>query len=164
MEPHDVEEHDLPGIGRRFDLRDADGRFVSVIVHLGGRRDVYVEGRKAPEDDREMVLSFDDDQARRLSAILGGAYFKAAVVSEIEAVIGGLLIDWVTLRGSSPGVGRTIAELEIRRRTRITIGAILRDDEPIIAPEPDEELRAGERLVVVGRAEDQPGFARQIVG
>jgi hypothetical protein len=29
MEPHDVEEHDLPGIGRRFDLRDAEGRMAT---------------------------------------------------------------------------------------------------------------------------------------
>ena len=73
-------------------------------------------------------------------------------------MVGGLLIDWVTLDRDSPGVGRTIAELEVRRRTRMTVAAILRDDVPIVAPEPTEVLRAGDRLVVIGRPEDLPGF------
>lgn len=160
---NDVEEHDLPGIGRRYDLQDAEGRAVSVIVHHTGRRDVYAqEGEHA--DEQEMLLSFNDDQARRLGAILGGAYFKPAVVSEIEAVVGGLVIDWVTLRPDSPAVGRTIADLEIRQRTRITVVAILRGDQPLIAPEPNEEFRAGDRLVAVGRPEDLAGFVRHVVG
>lgn len=164
MNPNDVEERDLPGIGRRFDLQDAEGRAVSVIVHHGGRRDLYTQTGRRRDDDMEMVLSFEDDQARRLSAILGGAYFKPAVVSEIEAVVGGLLIDWVTLRADSPAVGHSIADLEIRRRTRMTVVAVLRQDETIIAPDPDEELRESDRLVVVGRAEDHADFLRQIVG
>jgi TrkA domain protein len=163
MKPNDVEEHELPGIGRRYDLRDAEGAAVSVIVHHTGRRDIYTQARRDP-DEQDMVASFNDDQARKLGAILGGAYFKPAVVTEIEAVVGGLVIDWVTLRGDSPAVGQTIADLEIRRRTRITVMAVLRDDEhPLIAPEPTEELRADDRLVVVGRPEDMAGFVRQLV-
>lgn len=161
--PDDVEENDLPGIGRRYGLRDAEGRAISVIVHHTGRRDIYAQ-EEPGADEQEMLLSFTDDQARRLGAILGGAYFKPAVVSEIEAVVGGLLIDWVTLRQDSQAVGHTIAELEIRRRTRITVVAILRGGEPLIAPEPNEVLRAEDRLVVVGRPEDFAGFVRQVVG
>lgn len=164
MRPNDVEEQELPGIGRRYDLQDAEGHAVAVIVHHTGRRDIYTQSERDP-DEQEMVASFNDDQARRLGAILGGAYFKPAVVTEIEAVVGGLVIDWVTLGSDSPAVGRTIADLAIRRRTRITVVAVLRDDEqPLIAPEPTEELKAGDRLVVVGRPEDLGGFVRQIVG
>jgi TrkA domain protein len=164
VKPNDVEEYDLPGIGRRYELRDAEGAAVSVIVHTTGRRDLYAQRGRDPED-QEMVLSFNDDQARRLGAILGGAYFKPAIMSEVEAMVGGLMIDWVTLGGSAPGIGHTIAELEIRQRTRITVVAILRDGEPpLITPEPTEELKGGDRLVVVGRPEDLAGFVRQIVG
>jgi len=85
-------------------------------------------------------------------------------VEEIEAVIGGLLIDWVTLEPESRAAGRTIAELEIRSRTRMTVAAILRDRVPIVAPEPTETLRPGDRLVVIGRQGDLPGFRRHVVG
>lgn len=158
----EVTEHDLPGIGRRYDLGSVEGTGVCVVLHHSGRRDLYV---LSEDDDRDaQVLSFSDAQARTLGAILAGAYFKPAVAEEIEAVIGELLIDWVTVTATSPAAGRSIAEMEIRRQTRMTVAAILRDHQPIVAPEPGEVLQAGDQLVVVGRQEDLPGFVRHVVG
>jgi TrkA domain protein len=156
-----VTELTLPGIGQRYDLRAAEGGSVTVVIHHSGRRDLYILD---DTDEPRAVVALTDYQARSLGAILGGAYFKPAVVEEIEAVIGGLLIDWVTLDADSPGAGKTIAELEIRSRTRMTVVAILRDQAALIAPEPTEELQAGDRLVVIGRQEDLPGFQRHVVG
>ena len=156
----DVTEQALPGIGQRYDLRAAEGGSVTVVIHHSGRRDIYVlDGGDEPQ--AAVVLS--DSQARTLGAILGGAYFKPAVVEEIEAVIGGLLIDWVTLDANSPGAGKTIAELQVRSETKMTIAAILREHVPLVAPEPSETLLAGDRLVVIGRQEDLPGFRRHVV-
>jgi K+/H+ antiporter YhaU regulatory subunit KhtT len=45
----------------------------------------------------------------------------------------------------------------------MTIAAILRDHEPIVAPEPAEVLLPGDRLVVIGRPDDLPGFRRHVV-
>ena len=73
------------------------------------------------------MLTLSDAQARTIGAVLAGAYYTPAVVEEVEAVLGRLQIDWFTLRDDSPGAGKTIAELEIRRRTRMTVAAILRD-------------------------------------
>lgn len=156
-----VVEQSLPGIGHRYELRSVDGGRVVVVVHHSGRRDLYAFA--AGGDDPEAVVTFTDAQARTLGAILGGAYFKPAIVEEIEAVIGGLLIDWVTLEPGAHGVGRTIGELEIRRRTGITVAAILRDSSPLIAPEPSERLEVGDQLVVIGRQEDLPRFRRHVV-
>jgi TrkA domain protein len=78
-------------------------------------------------------------------------------------VIGGLLIDWVTLDENSPGAGKTIAELQVRSETKMTIAAILRGHVPLVAPEPTEQLAAGDRLIVVGRQEDLAGFRRHVV-
>ncbi len=132
-----------------------------VVIHHSGRRDVYLV---TEADEPKASVALSDAQARTLGAILSGAYFKPAVVEEIEAVIGGLLIDWVTLEENSPGAGKTIAELQIRTRTRMTVAAIVRDQVPIVAPEPTERLLAGDRLVVIGRQEDLPGFQRHVVG
>lgn len=156
----DITERALPGIGERFDLRTADGDDVCVVIHHSGRRDVYVVD---DDGDTRAAVTLSDSQARNLGAILAGAYFKPAVVAEIESVIDGLLIEWATLDADSPGVGRTIAELGVRSQTRMTIAAILRDHVPIVAPEPDEALRDGDRLVVIGRPEDLPAFRRHVV-
>ena len=72
-------------------------------------------------------MELTDQPARKLGAILGGAFFKPAVVEELEAVFGNLLIDWVTLGPASPGAGKTIGELQIRRRTGVTVVAIVRE-------------------------------------
>lgn len=156
-----VVDQALPGIGRRYELRAVDGSRVVVVIHHSGRRDVYV--LTATGDEPQAVVTLTDTQARTLGAVLGGAYFKPAVVEEIEAVIGGLLIDWITLEADARGVGATIGELEIRQRTAITVVAILRDGTPLIAPAPTERLSAGDQLVVIGRQEDLPRFLRHVV-
>ena len=156
----DVTEQALPGIGQRYDVRAAEGGSITVVIHHSGRRDIYVlDGG----DEPQASVALTDSQARTLGAILGGAYFKPAVIEEIEAVIGGLLIDWVTLDENSPGAGKTIAELQVRSETKMTIAAILRGHVPLVAPEPTEQLAAGDRLIVVGRQEDLPGFRRHVV-
>jgi TrkA domain protein len=158
----DVSEQNMPGIGRSYTVPGIEGSRVVVVVHNSGRRDLYAYTSARASDPT--VVSFSDDQARRLGAVLGGAYFKPTVVSEVEAVIGSLLIDWVALRDDSPGADRSIAELEIRRRTQMTVVAIMRGDETLPAPDPDAVLRAGDRLVVVGRQEDLPAFLDHVVG
>ena len=159
---NEIEEQELPGIGRRYRLAGRDGGSAVVVIHHSGRRDLYV---MAPEADTpQATLTLTDRQARTLGAVLSGAYFTPAVVEEMEAVIGDILIDWMTLRPDSPGADRSIAELEIRRRTRMTVAAVARDAGTIIAPEPTEVLRAGARLVVVGRREDLAGFTQHVIG
>jgi TrkA domain protein len=102
-----VMDEALPGIGHRYELRSVDGARIVVVVHHSGRRDVY---------------TFTDGEGP-----------QSAVVEEIEAVICGLLIDWITLEPDARGVGRTIDELGIRKSTGITVVAMLRDHTPLIS-------------------------------
>jgi TrkA domain protein len=155
-----VEEDELPGIGRRYTFGLDDHQQVCVVIHHTGRRDVYLT---SDPDEDPRVVSLEDDEARRLGAVIAGSYFTPAAVKRVEAAIGGLLIDWVTVREGSSVAGRSIADAEIRNRSRITIAAIVRGDESIIAPEPDEVVQAGDQLVVMGRSEDLPGFLEQFI-
>jgi TrkA domain protein len=84
-------------------------------------------------------------------------------VEELEAVFASLLIDWVTLQDASPGAGKTIAELQIRRRSGVTIVAIVRGDQAITVPGPSEILRAGDRLIIIGRHQDSGRFHQLVV-
>jgi TrkA domain protein len=158
----EMHEQELPGIGRRYDQATEDGQ-VSVVIHHSGRRDLYVTetgGRtRVPT-----VVTLTDDEARRLGAVLAGAYFQPSIAQRIDAVVGGLVIDWVTVRTDSPSADRSIADLEVRRNTRMTIVAILRGEEVIVVPEPTEVLRPLDKLVVIGRPDDLPGFIRHVAG
>lgn len=156
-----VVDQTLPGIGHSYELRAVDGGRIVVVIHHSGRRDIYAFAPGG--DEPQAAVALTDSQARTLGAILGGAYFKPAIAEEIEAVIGGLLIDWITLESEARGAGSTIAELEIRHRTGMTVAAILRDHVPLIAPAPTETLLAGDQLVVIGRREDLSRFRHHVV-
>jgi TrkA domain protein len=158
--PGQIDEDELPGIGRRYTFGLDEDQSVCVVIHHTGRRDVYVT--TDPDEDAR-VVSLEDDEARRLGAVIAGSYFTPAAVKRVEAAIGGLLIDWVTVREGSSLAGATIAEAGVRRESRITIAAIVRGEESIIAPEPDEVVQVGDQLVVMGRSEDLPGFLDQFI-
>lgn len=151
-----ISEQDLPGIGRRYEIIAARGQRVALIIHHSGRRDLYVMDRH--REDPTCVVELTDDQARRIGAILGGAFFKPAVVEEIERVVGEFVVDWVALSEDAAAVGRSIADLQVRRRSGMTVIAVVRGKTSITGPDPSEVLAAGDRLVVVGRREDLPKF------
>src|SRR3712207_9569062 len=107
---------DLPGIGRGYQMVGTNGGRITVVIHHSGRRVVY--GRNAGADQASAV-ELSDHQARKLGAILGGAYFKPAVVEEVGAVFVHLPIDLVAPQPHSPGVVTSLAELEIPCPTRV---------------------------------------------
>ena len=157
-----VHEQDLPGIGRRFELLAAKGDHLDVVIHHSGRRDIYLRGRD--EEEGHIVATLTDDQARRLGAVLSGVYYKPAVVEEIEALIGEFVVDWVTLTDESNAIGKTIADLRVRQRTGMSVIAIVRTGATIKAPDPNEVLRSGDRLVVVGPQKNLDGFLTFMLG
>ena len=140
-----MDEQPRPGVGYRYDLH-AEGGPVSVVVHHSGRRDVYVHTGRPGEPP--VVVTLDEDQARRLGSVLAGP--------------SGLVIESVTLGLRSPSAGRSIADLAVRRRTGMSIVAIVRGDETRLAPGPDEVLFGGDRLIVVGRPEHLDALVAEI--
>ena len=68
---------DLPGIGRSYQMTGSNGGRITVVIHHSGRRVVY--GLNA-DSDQASAVELSDHQARKLGAILGGAFFKPAVV------------------------------------------------------------------------------------
>jgi TrkA domain protein len=62
------------------------------------------------------------------------------------------VIDWLPVREDSAYAGRTIGDARIRTRTGVSVVAIVRGDEAVPAPGPDERLDNGDYLVVVGTA------------
>jgi TrkA domain protein len=160
---HHLAERDLPGIGKAYSLDTLDGARLLAVVHQNSRRDIYVTPEGAEDPVASVALS--DEQAREFGAALAGAFYKPDALEQVESVVGGLLIDWVTLRDDSPGAGRTIAELGIRQNTRMSVVAVVRPGaEPLIAPEPEERLEPGDRVVVIGRPDDLSDLVQLVVG
>jgi TrkA domain protein len=106
------------------------------------------------------VITLDDDEARQLGVLLGGAYQRPKIVEDLEMALGELSIEWVKVPDSSPLMGKTLAEAALRAKTGITIIAILREPEPVSGAQPNDVIQQGDTLVTVGRAGQYPAFHR----
>lgn len=145
-----VSVEDLPGIGRRYDVLGRDGGRLSVVIHRrSGEREVFAYG---PDEEKApaWTIRLSDEQARHLGSILGGAYFKTAPVEELEAILGDHTIDWLTVPAGSPFAGRPIGEMAVRRRTGVTVMAIVREHKVLTGPMSEDVVKPGDRLVVAG--------------
>jgi CPA2 family monovalent cation:H+ antiporter-2 len=59
-------------------------------------------------------------------------------------------LETVVIKAESPAAGKLIRELQLRTRTGASIVAIERNGASLINPGPDEELQAGDRVLVLG--------------
>src|SRR5215213_3223746 len=145
----DIRETRLPGIGMKYTLPLDAGARLTVILHNDGQREIYWF-RRGDEDPRA-VITLDDDEARQLGAILGGAYERPKIVEDLEMALGELTIEWIPVPDDSPAIGHTLAECGFRARTGITVIAILREPEPVTGAQPNDVIQRGDTLVTVGK-------------
>jgi K+:H+ antiporter subunit KhtT len=155
----ELRETRLPGVGVKYGFRPGHGGRISVILHNDGLREVYFF-RRADDEDPAAVISLEDEEARQLGAILGGAYERPKIVEDLEMALGELAIEWVPVPEGSPVIGKTLAECAFRAKTGITIIAILREPEPVTGAQPDDVIQAGDTLVTVGKLGQYPAFRR----
>lgn len=146
----EVRETRLPGVGTKFTIRTHDDERVCAVVHLDGLREVYIGG---DDDEEPAVVTLNDDEARQLGAILSGVVYRPQLVQDLELALKDLVMEWIELPAASPIVGLTVATCRIRSTTGATIVAILREKGSLATPHPDEVLRAGDTLVIIGRPE-----------
>jgi len=155
-----VKEHDLPGVGKKFACTTNEGDRLTLIIHNTGHRELYFFERG--EDFPTQALRLEDAEARKLGALMGGAYFQPAVAESMEMVLGQLSVDWLPLQAGSPLADRTLADTRMRERTGASIIAIIRGGEAHPNPQPDETIRAGDTLMVIG-SRDQVRLASEAV-
>ena len=144
----DIREHDLPGVGKKFAVTTNDGDRMTIIIHNSGHREIYHFERG--EDYPAHAVRMEDAEARKLGAILGGAYFQPVVAESMEMVFQQLAVEWLKVGAGSPLAGQSLAEAAVRERTGASVIAILREGNALPNPQPDERFAAGDTLVVVG--------------
>ena len=144
----EIREVKLPGVGVRYEFETAERKRIGVIAHRTGLREIYVS-RSGDPDEFKRVLELSPDDARTLAELLG-ATRVAQQLLELQQRIEGLVIDWLPVRQDSFYAGRTIGDARVRTRTGVSVVAIVRGEEAIPAPGPDQRLDTGDYLVVVG--------------
>jgi TrkA domain protein len=146
----DIHEVKLPGVGVRYEFQTSEGKHVGVVSHRSGLREIYLSRSDDPDEFRR-VMGLAPDDARTLAELLG-ATRVAEQLAELQQRIEGLVIDWLPVREDSVYAGRTIGDARIRTRTGVSVVAIVRGEEAVPAPGPQDVLESGDYLVVVGTA------------
>lgn len=148
----DVEETKLPGVGVRHDFATSSGQRVGVILHRAGDRELLIYDVDDPDACREAIRLTEAD-AQTLGELLGLATVKERVGQALRQSIEGLAIDWVTVRASSAYAGQTIGATQLRRRTGVTVVAVIRGDQTYPSPDPEFALQPHDTAVVIGTGE-----------
>ncbi len=138
----EVKGIELPGVGVRYEFVTEEGKRVGVVSHRSGRREIYLADRDDP-DRFQRVLGMNEKDARTLAEVLGASRV-AEELAELHQKIEGLAIDWLPVREDTPFAHRKISDARIRTRTGVSVVAIIRGDQAIPAPGPEDEVKPGD--------------------
>lgn len=70
---HGVHVTELFGIGTKYEFAGSGQHRLAVVVHKDGTRELYAfESGKQPS----AVIRLDEDEARRVAAVLSGTFFS----------------------------------------------------------------------------------------
>ena len=146
-----LREATLPGIGKKYVMPLRDGGNLAIIVRPDGERQLY---HFLDQEDRPCdVVKVDGEEAQQIANLLGRPLVAAPDLEDLDLVLGALEIEWITLEASSPLVGRTLGDSQMRRKTGASVVAIMRDGSAIANPSIDTEFLAGDTLLLIGSHE-----------
>lgn len=151
-----IRETSLPGVGKKFAFTLHTGDELVIVVHLTGERDLFLFRPNEEEPCIEITLS--DAEARELAMILSGVVYEPTPLQQAELALRGLVIEWLTITEDSLMASHTITELQIRKRTGVSVIAIRRGEQIIPNPDPTERMEVGDLLLLVGTGEQMRRF------
>jgi len=144
-----VRESDLIGIGKKYQIETEAGDHMVVVIHDDGRRELYRYDQE--ECESKCVMTLSDEESRQVAGIIGGLSYKPKALETIEVALDDLSIEWIKVSKDSPSLGKSIGELEVRKRTGASIIAAIKEGDSIINPGPDYIMHADTTMVVAGK-------------
>lgn len=155
-----IHETLLPGVGLRYEFTNADDDRIAVIANRKGEFEVFVATSADPDRARR-AFRLTDAEADGLAQILGAPRMVESF-ADLSREVPGLEAGQVEVRPGSRYAGRPLGDTRARTRTGASVVAIVRRDGVVASPGPDEPLRAGDVLVVIGTA-DGIGGVRHLI-
>lgn len=148
----EVRETKLPGVGLRYEFENRDGERIAVIARRGGEFEVFVCALPGDPDSARRVFRLTDQEADAMAQILGAPRMVEGY-ADLTKEVPGLSAGQVMVNGGSRYDGRPLGDTRARTRTGASIVAIVRGDQVLASPGPEEILQARDVLVVIGTDE-----------
>lgn len=145
-----IREIDLPGIGKKFQLTTQSGDKVVVVVHDDGRREIYHFYYDNPDESISMI-TLNDNEARNIAGILGGMVYQPKALECMEVALNDMVIEWCKVEPHYKSIDKSIGQLEVRKKTGVTIMALIeKNNTKVINPGPENLIHAGTTIVLMG--------------
>lgn len=108
------------------------------------------------------IIKYEDSVRHDLYAPLYKHHGEYKEISDLSKAVNLLDLNWVSLESSSPVIGKSIKELDIRKKTGVFIISILNAKDIKINPDSDYRFNIGDRLAVMGNKEEFDTFQKLI--
>ena len=141
----------LPGVGVRYEFTTSKGSHLGVIAYRDGKVDLVAYDADDPDSCHEMA-QLTRAEAEAIAELLGAPRITERL-ADLSREVPGLVATQIDLPDTSPYNGGTLGDTKCRTRTGCSIVAIVRGDQVVSAPGPQEPLRAADVLVVTGTEE-----------
>ncbi len=159
-----IRESDLPNIGRKFEVEVQEGNKLVIVVHDDGRRELYHFYHNDPENCVSMI-TLDDNEARYVAAIIGGLAYKPKALETVDMTLGDLVIEWYKIKAGSKCIGKSIGEMQVRKKTGASIIAVMeKGQNKHINPGVDYVFSAESTIVVIGERKHIKEFKNYLFG
>jgi TrkA domain protein len=157
----DVKETLLPGVGLRYEFNNADGDRLSVIAHRKGDFEVFLCTTPADPDKARKLFRLSEREADALAQILGAPRMVESY-ADLTKEVPGLSAGQVPVPPTSRYASRPLGDTKARTLTGASIVAIVRGDQVMASPGPDEVIEPHDVLVVIG-TDDGIAGVRQLI-
>lgn len=138
----------LPGVGIRYELEIRSGQRLGIVVQRQGAVELAVYDQRDPDKARG-VFYLDQDEVEAVADILGAPRMTQRF-ADLSREVPGLRSGRLAVRSGSPYDGRPLGDTRARTLTGCSIVAVVRDADVVTSPDPQEVLRGGDVLVVIG--------------
>ncbi len=156
----DVVEVLLPGVGIRYEFTTAEGRRVGVVSYRDGRFELVGYDADDPDSCRPLLM-LSRDEADTVAELLGAPRLIERF-ADLTREVPGLLSARVEVAHGGRFDGAPLGDTRARTMTGASVVAVVRGEDVIASPTPQELLHGGDTLVVVGTDAGIAGI-RQIV-
>lgn len=85
------------------------------------------------------------------------------LISQLQNADGAFELKWVEISPDTCFVGKTIGELEIRRKTGVSVVGAIRKNELLTNPKPSFCFTEGDLVAIIGKPEEQRAFSEMIL-
>lgn len=144
----DLQETLLPGVGVRYELTTGSGQVLGIVVQRDGGAEIAVYDAHDPDRARGM-FRLEPEEVDAVAEVLGAPRLTQRF-ADLSREVPGLRSARMTVRAESRFAGRPLGDTRARTLTGCSIVAIVRDADVVTSPTPEELLRAGDVLVVIG--------------